>query len=126
MTKENKVKLTDQAKRLNIVFKEFDGAIRPFASVLGISPTSAHRMLNGKQPITFEVLKAVCYKMGYNADWMLSGTGQKKQKAGDRGKIITDIAMFQTELQIVNARVDVLNARLKYYDEQLLERKKQG
>ena len=61
-------------------------------------PPKTIRMLNGTQRVTFDVVKARCYKLGDSVDWMVAGVGPKKLKPNPNVKIVTDIAQFRTEL----------------------------
>ena len=95
ITKANK--LTEEAMRLNVVLKIWK-RIKRLGACLGISHTKLFRMLNGTQRVTFDVIKAVCFKLGYSVNWMVAGVGPKKLKTNPNVKIVTDIAQFRTEL----------------------------
>lgn len=114
--------LTPEAKRLNIVFKDYGGSQESFARLLGVTQGSVSRMLKGEYPITLKVAKAVCYKLGYEPKWFIIGEGKKKGIGDKPGKIITDIAEFKTDLDIANARIDVAMARIKYVED-IVEKK---
>jgi len=81
------------------VQKDFGKSARMFAKILGVSPRSAMRMLNGEQDINYTVISAVCLKLGYSPTWFLLGTGDKKLK-GNEAKLITEIQMLRTEMDI--------------------------
>lgn len=59
---------------------------------------------------------------------MITTREEGTKRAGpkeDRGKILTYIAEFNTVLQILNKRIEILEARLKHTETELEEYKKQ-
>ncbi|GAA4338777.1 hypothetical protein GCM10023149_49010 [Mucilaginibacter gynuensis] len=121
METKKKVVMTEDAKRLNVVFEDFEGGMRAFAQVLNSSLASVSRMLSGEQPIPFEVVKTICYKLGYNPTWMITGQGARRNKVEKSGKILIDLYMLETENQILRKRMEVMDIKLKYYDEKIEE-----
>jgi transcriptional regulator with XRE-family HTH domain len=104
--------LSPEAKRLAIVLEDFPGSMREFSALVGIHYSTISRMLKGDREISIELIKAVCFKLGYSAGWFITGTGNKKSE-GDEVKLITEISMLRTEMEIMLAKNNVMESRLK-------------
>jgi transcriptional regulator with XRE-family HTH domain len=115
--------LTPEAKRLVIVFNEFGGSQTSFAALLGISQSSLSRMMDSRQPITNQVIKIICFKLGYSPEWFINGTGNKKASKDDV-KLITEVSMLRVEMEIMLQKNILMDARMKAYENELDELKK--
>jgi plasmid maintenance system antidote protein VapI len=114
---------TPEAKRLTIVFKDYGRTTRSFAQLLEVSQSSIIRMMKGTQPITQDVTRAVCYKLGYAAEWFIMGTGNKK-KAKDEVKMVTEIKLLRVDYEMVLNKNRALEARMMAYEQELENLKK--
>jgi transcriptional regulator with XRE-family HTH domain len=115
---QQQYKLTPEAKRLAIVFSEYEGPQLAFCKVLTISQSTLSKMLNSIYPVTLPVIKAVCNKLGYSPEWFINGKGEKKRKPGDV-KLLTEIAMLRTEMDIMLQLNMRLQARMESYELEL-------
>lgn len=111
-----------ESKRLTIVFQDLDVSTLAFAKILEISQMSAIRMMKGTQPITFDVTRVICYKLGYSTEWFLLGTGRKKANKEDV-KLVTEISLLRVDYEIVFNKNRSMEARMHAYESELEELK---
>lgn len=115
---------TPESRRLQVVQKDYDKSARSFAKILGLSPRSCMRMLNGEQDINYMVISVVCLKLGYSPNWFVLGIGDKKLK-GNEAKLITEIQMLRTEMDITSKLNLRLQARLAGVEQEHADMKKE-
>lgn len=107
--------LTPEAKRLFNVFIDQGGNQASFAKDLGLTQSTISRILSGQRPLTENVIRPICQRWGYSAEWLLLGKGNKKVKV-DSTKLVTEIQMLRTEIDVISAVVKRLEARMKGYE----------
>ena len=99
-------------KRFRIVFKEFQrdnpgfGQIE-FAEKLKMTQSMVSYNLSGRVAIGKKALDGVVKELGYSPAWFVNGEGDKKV-AADKTKLLTEIQMLQTEVDILRALVEKL------------------
>lgn len=113
--------ITPEVKRLRIVYDEYLKSnagenMHDFAKIFDLNQSSISRIMNGKWEMGFNVVKVVCYKLGYSPSWFINGTGNKKI-AGDQTKLVTEIGMLRVELDIMQQEILKMKARMKSYEE---------
>ncbi len=107
--------ISAEAKRLSIVFEEFKEANLgnnsvDFSKYIGIDQGTFSKIINGKYPINLTVIRGVCYKLGYNPEWFINGTGKKKANFKDKSTL-TEVQMLRAEIDILTSRIKRLEAR---------------
>jgi transcriptional regulator with XRE-family HTH domain len=95
-------------KRLRIIIKACGGQVK-FAKACGISQSLVSLMLSGDREVNFTVITGVCHQLGYSPEWVILGTGEKKQDGTDSPKLVTEIQILRTE-------VELLHARMRHYE----------
>ena len=106
-------------KRLRIVIKACGGQSK-FAKSCGVSQSLVSLMLSGEREVNFTVIMAVCHVLGYSPEWLILGTGEKMQDGKDSTKLVTEIQILRTD-------VELLHARMRHYEkefESILQRLK--
>lgn len=101
-------------KRLRIIIKDCGGQSK-FAKACGVSQSLVSLMLSGERDVNFTVIRAVCHDLGYSAEWVITGTGEK-QIDGKK-----DSTKLVTEIQILRTEVELLHARMRSYEKQFEE-----
>lgn len=112
--------MTAEAIRLGHVYNDFGGTQQAFADLFGITQASISRMMNGRQPIPLNVISVVCFKLGYSAAWFITGAGNRKADKVE-GKLVTEISMLRTEMEIMLAKNSMMEARMKSYENEINE-----
>jgi transcriptional regulator with XRE-family HTH domain len=97
-------------KRLRIIIKTCGGQVK-FAKACGISQSLVSLMLSGDREVNFTVITAVCHDLGYSPEWIIQGTGEKKLDKKDSTKLVTEIQLLRTE-------VELLHARMRHYEKE--------
>lgn len=108
-------------KRLRIIIKACGGQVK-FAKACGISQSLVSLMLSGDREVNFTTITGVCHKLGYSPEWVILGTGEKMNDGTDSPKLVTEIQILRTE-------VELLHARMRHYErefENILARLKQA
>jgi transcriptional regulator with XRE-family HTH domain len=106
-------------KRLRIVIKTCGGQSK-FARACSVSQSLVSLMLSGERDVNFTIIRAVCHNLGYSPEWLIMGTGEKMLDGKDSTKLVTEIQILRTE-------VELLHARMKNYErefEQIISRLK--
>ncbi len=97
-------------KRLRIIIKTCGGQVK-FAKACGISQSLVSLMLSGDREVNFTVITAVCHDLGYSPEWVIMGTGEKRVDGKDSPKLVTEIQILRTE-------VELLHARMRHYEKE--------
>ncbi len=97
-------------KRLRIAIKATGGQVK-FAKATGISQSMVSLMLSGEREVNFAVITGVCHNLGYSPEWIIMGTGEKMADGKDSPKLVTEIQILRTE-------VELLHARMKHYEKE--------
>jgi|SRR5579863_774928 len=101
--------LSDEAKKLRIIYDESKAAglcknSIEFSKLIKIDQAEFSRMVNGKYPVTYKVVKNVCHILGYSPAWIILNEGKRKISKEDV-KLVTEISMLRTENEIMAARL---------------------
>ncbi|MEO6850507.1 MAG: hypothetical protein ABI203_09310 [Mucilaginibacter sp.] len=103
-------------KRLNIIVKEYGGQLA-LANVIGVDQGFISKVINKKQEVSYYLIRKLCFQLKYSPEWLIIGTGEKKINKPETAKLITEIQMLRTE-------VDILHARMRVFEVQLNEIRK--
>jgi hypothetical protein len=99
---------TPISRRLALVIKENFKSNRAFARFADVDESYTRQMVKGVHDLNYTVIRAICLKLGYSPTWLLFGTGNKKYK-GSEAKLVTELSMLRTEIDIAMK----LNLRLQ-------------
>jgi hypothetical protein len=100
-------------KRLKIIVKEHGGQLA-LANAINVDQGFISKVINRKQEVSYYLIRKLCFQLKYSPEWLIIGTGEKKLDKPDSAKLITEIQMLRTE-------VDILHARMRVYEMQLDE-----
>src|SRR3569623_2126977 len=102
-------------KRLKIIVNEHGGQLA-LANTIGVDQGFISKVINRKQEVSYYLIKKLCFQLKYSPEWLILGTGEKKIDKPDSAKLITEIQMLRTEL-------DILHARMRAYELEVRELK---
>ncbi|QEM04842.1 helix-turn-helix transcriptional regulator [Mucilaginibacter sp. P25] len=107
--------MSDEAiiKRLKVVVKEHGGQLG-LAGAIGVDQGFISKVINKKQDISYYLIRKLCFQLKYSPEWLILGTGEKIINKPESAKLITEIQMMRTE-------VDILQARMRAYEMELKE-----
>lgn len=107
--------MSDEAivKRLKVIVKENGGQVG-LASAIGVDQGFISKVINRKQEMSYYLIRKLCFQLKYSPEWLILGTGDKKINKPESAKLITEIQMLRTE-------VDILHARMRAYEIELQE-----
>ena len=100
-------------KRIKIIVKEHGGQLA-LAGIIGVDQGFISKVINKKQDISYYLIRKLCFQLKYSPEWLILGTGEKHLHKPDSAKLITEIQMLRTE-------VDILHARMRAYELELQE-----
>src|ERR1700741_2858397 len=100
-------------KRLKIIVKEHGGQLA-LANAIGVDQGFISKVINRKQEVSYYLIRKLCFQLKYSPEWLILGTGEKMINKPDSAKLITEIQMLRTE-------VDILHARMRAYEIELAE-----
>ena len=111
--------MSDEAviKRLKVIVKEHGGQLA-LANAIGVDQGFISKVVNKKQEISYYLIRKLCFQLKYSPEWLILGTGEKSINKPESAKLITEIQMLRTE-------VDILHARMRAYEIELQELKQQ-
>ncbi|GAB2691046.1 hypothetical protein GCM10027037_12830 [Mucilaginibacter koreensis] len=98
-------------KRLKVIVKDHGGQLA-LAQTIGVDQGFISKVINKKQDISYYLIRKLCFQLKYSPEWLILGSGEKKINKPESAKLITEIQMLRTE-------VDILHARMKAYDMEL-------
>ena len=106
---------TDEAvlKRIKVIVKEHGGQLA-LATAIGVDQGFISKVINKKQDISYYLIRKLCFQLKYSPEWLILGTGDKQINKPESAKLITEIQMLRTE-------VDILHARMRAYEMELQE-----
>lgn len=109
--------MSDEAiiKRLKVIVKEHGGQLG-LAGAIGVDQGFISKVINKKQDISYYLIRKLCFQLKYSPEWLILGTGEKQINKPESAKLITEIQMMRTE-------VDILQARMRAYEIELKELK---
>lgn len=102
-------------KRLKIIVKEHGGQLA-LAHAIGVDQGFISKVVNKKQEISYYLIRKLCFQLKYSPEWLILGTGEKMINKPESAKLITEIQMLRTE-------VDILHARMRVYEIEMQELK---
>jgi transcriptional regulator with XRE-family HTH domain len=112
--------MSDEAiiKRLKVVVKEHGGQLG-LAGAIGVDQGFISKVINKKQDISYYLIRKLCFQLKYSPEWLILGTGDKMINKPESAKLITEIQMMRTEVDILQARMRAYEMELKELREQL-------
>ena len=112
--------MSDEAiiKRLKVVVKEHGGQLG-LAGAIGVDQGFISKVINKKQDISYYLIRKLCFQLKYSPEWPILGTGEKMINKPESAKLITEIQMMRTELDILQARMRAYEIELKELRAQL-------
>jgi transcriptional regulator with XRE-family HTH domain len=99
-------------KRLKVIIKDHGGQLA-LANAIGVDQGFISKVINKKQDISYYLIRKLCFQLKYSPEWLIIGTGEKKLNKPDSAKLITEIQMLRTEVDILHARMRVFETQLK-------------
>lgn len=105
-------------KRLKIIVKDHGGQLA-LANLIGVDQGFISKVINKKQDVSYYLISKLCFQLKYSPEWLILGTGTKLINKQESAKLITEIQMLRTE-------VDILHARMKAYEMELKEIRELG
>jgi transcriptional regulator with XRE-family HTH domain len=99
-------------KRLTVIVKDHGGQLA-LANVIGVDQGFISKVINKKQDISYYLIRKLCFQLKYSPEWLIIGTGEKKLNKPDSAKLITEIQMLRTEVDILHARMRIFEIQLK-------------
>lgn len=102
-------------KRLKVIVNENGGQLA-LANLIGVDQGFISKVINKKQDISYYLIRKLCFQLKYSPEWLILGTGNKQILKPESAKLITEIQMLRTE-------VDILQARMRAYEIELKELK---
>ena len=107
--------MSDEAivKRWKVIVKEHGGQLA-LAGAIGVDQGFISKVINKKQDVSYYLIRKLCFQLKYSPEWLILGTGEMIINKPDSAKLITEIQMLRTE-------VDILHARMRAYEIELSE-----
>jgi hypothetical protein len=99
-------------KRLKVIVNDHGGQLA-LANAIGVDQGFISKVINRKQEVSYYLIKKLCFQLKYSPEWLILGTGEKKINKPDSAKLITEIQMLRTEVDILHARMRVFELQLK-------------
>src|ERR1700749_4605653 len=109
--------MSDEAliKRLKVIVKEHGGQLA-LAGAIGVDQGFISKVINKKQDVSYYLIRKLCFQLKYSPEWLILGTGNKQILKQESAKLITEIQMLRTE-------VDILHARMRAFEIEMNELK---
>jgi len=63
--------------------------------------------------VSYYLISKLCFQLKYSPEWLILGTGDKKINKAESPKLITEIQMMRTELDILHARMRAFEMEIK-------------
>lgn len=106
--------MSDEAlvKRIKVIVKEHGGQLA-LATAIGVDQGFISKVINRKQEVSYYLIRKLCFQLKYSPEWLILGTGDKKINKPETAKLITEIQMMRTELDILHARMRAFELELK-------------
>ncbi len=106
--------MSDEAlvKRLKIIVKEHGGQLA-LAGAIGVDQGFISKVINKKQEVSYYLIRKLCFQLKYSPEWLILGTGDKKINKPETVKLITEIQMLRTEVDILQARMRAFEMEVK-------------
>ena len=120
--------MSDEAlvKRLKIIVKEHGGQLA-LAGAIGVDQGFISKVINKKQEVSYYLIRKLCFQLKYSPEWLILGTGEKRINKPEAAKLITEIQMLRTEVDILQARMRAFEMEIKELKESMpVDQKKAG
>ena len=120
--------MTDEAviKRLKVIVKEHGGQLG-LANTIGVDQGFISKVINRKQEMSYYLIRKLCFQLKYSPEWLILGKGEKMVNKPESAKLITEIQMMRTEVDILHARMRAFEIEMKELkDNSLLNDQKAG
>ena len=102
-------------RRLKVIVKEHGGQLA-LAGAISVDQGFISKVINRKQEVSYYLIRKLCFQLKYSPEWLILGTGEKKINKPESAKLITEIQMLRTE-------VDILHARMRAFEIEINELK---
>ena len=99
-------------KRIKIIVKEHGGQLA-LAGIIGVDQGFISKVINKKQEVSYYLIRKLCLQLKYSPEWLILGTGEKNINKSESPKLITEIQMMRTELDILHARMRAFEMEIK-------------
>src|ERR1700742_4328311 len=99
-------------KRIKVIVADCGGQLA-LAKEIGVDQGFISKVINKKQDVSYYLIRKLCFQLKYSPEWLIIGTGEKKLNKPDSAKLITEIQMLRTEVDILHARMRVFELQLK-------------
>jgi transcriptional regulator with XRE-family HTH domain len=100
-------------KRLKVIVQENGGQLA-LANLIGVDQGFISKVINKKQEVSYYLIRKLCFQLKYSPEWLILGSGKKQILKQESAKLITEIQMLRTE-------IDILHARMKAYEMEMQE-----
>ena len=120
--------MSDEAlvKRIKVIVKEHGGQLA-LAGAIGVDQGFISKVINRKQEVSYYLIRKLCFQLKYSPEWLILGTGDKMINKPETAKLITEIQMMRTEIDILQARMRAFEMELKDIKESApVDQKKAG
>ncbi len=104
-------------KRIKVIDKDHGGQLA-LAGAIGVDQGFISKVINKKQEVSYYLISKLCFQLKYSPEWLILGTGEKKINKSESPKLITEIQMMRTELDILHARMRAFEIEIKELREQ--------
>ena len=106
--------MTDEGivKRIKVIVKEHGGQLA-LAGLIGVDQGFISKVINKKQEVSYYLIRKLCLQLRYSPEWLILGTGDKNINKPESAKLITEIQMMRTELDILHARMRAFEMEIK-------------
>jgi transcriptional regulator with XRE-family HTH domain len=104
-------------KRIKVIVKDHGGQLA-LASAIGVDQGFISKVINKKQEVSYYLISKLCFQLKYSPEWLILGTGEKKITKAESPKLITEIQMMRTELDILHARMRAFEMEIKELKQQ--------
>jgi len=117
--------MADEAivNRIKVIVKEFGGQLA-LANAIGVDQGFISKIVNKKQEVSYYLIRKLCFQLKYSPEWLILGTGDKKINKQESAKLITEIQMLRTEVDILHSRMRAYEIELKELRDQFVSDKK--
>jgi transcriptional regulator with XRE-family HTH domain len=99
-------------KRIKVIVKDHGGQLA-LAGAIGVDQGFISKVINKKQEVSYYLISKLCFQLKYSPEWLILGTGEKKINKAESPKLITEIQMMRTELDILHARMRAFEMEIK-------------
>jgi hypothetical protein len=99
-------------KRLKVIVKDHGGQLA-LAGAINVDQGFISKVINKKQEMSYYLIRKLCFQLKYSPEWLILGTGEKKLNKAETPKLITEIQMLRTEVDILHARMRAFEIEIK-------------